>query len=277
MANSKVKTAGRLSTMVFILASAQSLGGLLLEDPYRDNGLVTAGWFGNDLVTLFVTVPVLAVSQVAARRGSLPARLVWLGALDYMLYNYAFYLFGAAFNAFFLAYASIFALAILALVFGLVETEVGALAQRTQPSPADRWIAAFMLLIAAGLTTVYLAQSLSFIATGNLPQIVIRSGHPTSVVFGLDLSLVVPYFTLGALWLWQRRPWGYLVATVMNVKGALYMLALSATTSSAFLAGFLGDLAELAIWLPIGAGCLLASTLLLRGLATEQAASSQLG
>jgi len=40
-----------------------------------------------------------------------------------------------------------------------------------------------------------------FVATGQLPPFVIQTGHPTSVIFALDPSLVVPVLALGAIWL----------------------------------------------------------------------------
>ncbi|HHY46565.1 MAG TPA: hypothetical protein GX506_04605 [Firmicutes bacterium] len=50
-----------------------------------------AGWFGNDLVTLSVALPLLVGALVLSMKGSHRAQLVWFGILDYMLYNYAFY------------------------------------------------------------------------------------------------------------------------------------------------------------------------------------------
>ena len=96
------RTAYRLSAIIIVLALVASLGGLFIKDIYRDNTFVTAAWNGNDFVTLVIALPLLVVSLILSMRGSQRAQLVWLGMLDYMLYNYAFYLFGAAFNSFFL-------------------------------------------------------------------------------------------------------------------------------------------------------------------------------
>jgi hypothetical protein len=116
------------------------------------------------------------------------------------------------------------------------------------------------------LSGVYLTQSLSFIATGQLPEIVIKTGHPTCVVFALDLSLVVTVLTMGAIWLWQRRLWGYALALIVNIKGAVYMLALSAATVVPYWRGSTADPTQVALWLLIGGGHLLAGVTLLRGL-----------
>ncbi len=86
---------------------------------------------------------------------------------------------------------------------------------------------------------------------------VVNTGHPTSVVFALDLSLVVPFFVLGAIWLWRRRPWG-----------AAYMLALTAATVSGANAG--GSTALVPLWASIGAVSLIVAVLLLRDMRTAE-------
>jgi hypothetical protein len=48
------------------------------------------------------------------------------------------------------------------------------------------------------------------------------------------------------------------------VKGAVYMLALSIATVSAYRAGATEDVAQVALWVPIGLGCVIALAALLR-------------
>jgi hypothetical protein len=198
-----------------------------------------------------------------SRRGSRRAELVWFGLLAYTLYNYAFYLFGSALNSFFLLYVVLFTLSIFALMFGL--TSVG---QEGPPvfgakTPA-KLIAGYMLLVTILLGSFWTIVSLGHVITGDVPAIVTATGSNTLLIAALDLSMVVSFGVLGAIWLWKRRPWGYALATIWNVKGAVYMAALSAASASAFLAGASSDLFQIALWGPIGLGCLVASSVLLR-------------
>jgi hypothetical protein len=266
MSNTTPTSAYVLSAIIAVLALVAAGGGLLIDDLYQGNALVTAGWYGNDLVTLLVAIPTLAVSLVLSVRGSRRAQLVWLGMLAYMLYNFAYYLFGAAFNSFFLLYIALFDLSMFALIFALARMDVGDIGRRFRSGTPVRWLAGYMVFVALGLTVVYGAQSLSFVVAGHVPEIVTLTGHVTNVVFALDLSLVVPWFVLGAIWLWQRRPWGYVLASVVNVKGAVYMLALSAVTVSAVRAGESDDLSQVGLWGFIGVASLVASLLLLGNL-----------
>ncbi|MGD1992710.1 MAG: hypothetical protein PVI59_05900, partial [Anaerolineae bacterium] len=255
---------------ILVLMAVASIAGLLIPGLYRDNAHVTAAWFGNDLATLVVAVPLLALSLYFSSRGSLRGRLVWLGMLDYALYNTSYYLFGTAFNSLFLIYVILFVLSMMALIFALAELDVDEIGQRFRANTPVRWIAGFMVFVAAGLTVVYSIESLRFVFTGQLPAIVTLTGKATSVVFALDLTLVVPWFTLGAVWLWQRKPWGYVIAAIWNVKGAVYMLALSAATvSAAVQMNAPEDLGQVGLWAFIGLGNLIAALLLLGRMRTD--------
>jgi hypothetical protein len=248
------------------LAAVASGAGLLLPGLYRDNDLVTAAWLGNDAVTLLVAVPVLAAALVLARRGSRRARLIWLGMLLYMLYNFQFYLFGAGFNALFLAYAAIFFLAAAGLVFGLAGLDPRTLAARVRPGVSDRGVAAWMMTVAVLLGGFWVSLSVRYWITGEVPGMVEATSHPTNVTGALDLIMVVGLGLLAAAWLWRRTTWGYVLAVIWNVKGAAYMLALSMASVTAWRTGPAADITQLALWVPIGAGCLVSAWVLLRRL-----------
>ncbi len=266
MLNTRSTPAYVLSTVILILTIVASAGGVFANALYRDNLLVTSGWYGNDLVTLLVAAPILAAALVLARRGSQRARLVWLGMLAYTLYNYAFYLFGAAFNSLFLVYVALFALSIFALVFGLAGFDAKGISERFRASTPVRWISGYMLVLALFLGGFHIALSLSYVFTGQVPQMIVAVGHPTNLIAALDLTMVVSVNVLGAIWLWKRQPWGYVLAAIANVKGAVYMLALTASVVSAFQAGATDELTQIALWGLIGVASLIASVFLLGNL-----------
>ncbi len=241
------KTIVYLSVVIVVLALIASVGGLLFDDLYRDNAFVRTTWLGNDAVTLFLAIPILVAAMLFSRRGSLRARLIWLGALDYMLYNYAFYLFGAAFNAFFLIYAALLGLSIFALIFGLVNLDVEEIHRQFSVRTPVKWIGGYFLFVAAGLSLIYVAQSIAYIATGQLPAIVTITEHPTNVVFALDLTLLIPWLVVGAVWLIKRKPWGYVIAGILSVKGPLYTLVLGVNSVLVMSAG-LSETNELPLW-----------------------------
>lgn len=245
MRQDKSNTTFILSALIAALMFAASFGGLLIENLYRDNAFVALLWRGNDLVTLVVAVPLLVGAMIYAHRGLLRAELVWLGMLAYALYNYAFYLFGAAFNQFFLFYVAIFALSIYALVFALTKIDAGEIAGRFHVRTPVNWIGGYLILVAASLSFLWIASVLRFVFTGVIPADIERTGHPTGIIYALDLSLLVPAMALGGIWLRRREAWGYVLAAMSLIKGATYTLVL--TVNSLLAASF----SELPIWLSL--------------------------
>ena len=260
------RTAYRLSVLIAVLMAGASGAGLFFHDLYRDNALVASSWYGNDLVTLVVATPLLVVAMLGAWSGSRRAFLVWMGVLAYSLYNSAFYLFGAAFNSLFLVYALLFTLSGFALVFGLVSLDATALYRQVQSDLPVRWISGFMVFVAVALGGFYVTLSLQYVATGQVPVMIDAVGLHTNLIAALDLTMVVPVALLAAVWLWQRRPWGYVWTTLWCVKGAVYMLALSAATVATVVVGPSDDGLQLLLWVPIGVGCFIAGGVLLRSL-----------
>lgn len=274
MSSSSERIAVRLSAVVALLMGGASAAGLAFHGLYQDNALVASSWYGNDLVSLVVATPLLVGTMIGARRGSLRARLGWLGMLVYSLYNGAFYLFGAAFNSLFLVYVALFTLSAFALIFGLVALDVGAVAERMGDALPARGVAAFMGLVGLALGGFHGAVSLQYVVTGTVPPMVEATGLHTNLIAALDLSMVVSVALLGGVWLWRRRPWGVVLGTLWAVKGAVYMLALSAATASTVLVGPSDAWEQLLLWGPIGVGCLGASVLLLRALGPRAGATT---
>lgn len=227
------------------LAAGTAIVGLWRRDVYRDaETFVDAGWIGNDLATLLLGVPVLAwATWNASRRPS--ARLIWLGALAFMLYNYAFYLFGATPNRLLIAYIALVAMSLLALLLGLLVLTPSAYRQPTNGE--RRFLVAYMAIWAVGLTLLWSAQAILFAWSGDVPDLN-GSEHAFRVTAALDLTLVVPYTVLAVVLLVHRSAWGLPAAAILNVKGILYPAVLVASSITANRAGVDGALTLLPLW-----------------------------
>lgn len=253
------------SFLIAALAFIASAAGLFIPGLYRDNDLVTAALRGNDLVTLPVA-GLLVAAVLRARHGSLGWRLVWLGTLAYMLYNYAFYLFGAAFNAVFLLYVALVALSIYALVFGLMQTDPVAVCQRFRPATPARGVSGFMIFFALFLGGLWVSRVVGFLATGQVPQDILQTAHPTGVVYALDLTLLVPALVTAALLLWRRAAWGYVLAPALLVKASAYGIALIAMSPFAASAGVANAWELTPLWALLTIGSLISGAALFRHL-----------
>lgn len=239
---------------------------------YRDNLLVRSAWYGNDLVTLILAVPLLALAYSLARKQSPRGTLLWLGMLAYTFYNYAFYAFGAAFNQLFLGYVLILVLSTLGLIQGLTSLDKSIILRSIVVDRAQRAVAVFIIVVSLILGGFWIAVSASYIWTGQVPAMVTAVEHPTNITAALDLWLVVSFGLIAGTWLWRRRAWGFVIAGIWSVKGAVYMAALSAAAIGTYTSGVTDGLVQLGLWIPIGVGSAISSLLLIRSLPASLAA-----
>jgi hypothetical protein len=54
--------------------------------------------------------------------------------------------------------------------------------------------------------------------------------------------------TAGGVLLWRRHPWGYVIAAIASIQGALYLLVLSVNSVVAIQRGLASAPGELPIW-----------------------------
>ncbi len=215
----------RPAILTAVLAGITAMTSLFFSQLYRDNAFVKTAWYANDWVTVGLSVVAL-ISFFYAQRNA-KARLVSVGLLGYFVYTYAFYLVGASFNVFFLLYVGVVAMGLFSLIGLLISLPV----HRFQTtSKAVRFVSAYLFLIALMLLLVEVPPIGAFLTTGTLPDIVVKTAHPTSIVYSLDLTLIVPTCLFAAVWLWQQKPWGVVLAAIILVKGIAYGLVLCAGT-----------------------------------------------
>jgi len=208
-----MKYTSRLTTIIAGLAFTTAGISLWWDDLYSDPPLFKAAWFGNDLVTL-VAAPALWITHHYYKDGHQTAHLLWLGILQYILYSYAFYVFGAAYNSLFLLYVTLFALALYTLVLALMQLAA------TTPKmilrrPVQKVIAIFLFLVAVPLAGVELSQLYVSVVSHRSPAI-------PPLVVALDFSLVVPLAILAGVLLWNGRTWGIILGMMVLTKSFLY-------------------------------------------------------
>jgi hypothetical protein len=213
---------------VAVLVAGASAAGLWAPGLYTDAAAVEAMFRGYDLVTLVVVAPLLALTLLPAWRDRPAAQLVRISMLAYCVYNYAYYLFGAQLNAALLAHVAIVTASLYALVLSLVALDVSGLAARFRLRTPVRTVAVILLVLGVPLAAIQVSGLGGFALTGAVPhepsQLVVPLGF-TRLGAVLDLSLLVPAYLLAAVWLWRRRAWGYLLATVVLVAGFMHQVS----------------------------------------------------
>lgn len=213
---------------------------------------------GQDLATLLalaVLVPVLRRVQQDSPR----ATLIWLGLVGYLAYTYTGAAFAYAFNELFLAYVALFSITGATMIAALSGIDARVLQTRFDEATRQRAVAGYLVAMAAVFCLLWLSQIVPFLARGELPKVIVQANTPTVFVYVLDLGVVVPLSLLGAWWLWQRRPWGEVLAGFVLAKAVTMGLALLAMTAFSMRAGQPFDAGQAAVWVTLAASALVMS------------------
>jgi hypothetical protein len=179
----------------------------------------------------------------------------------YAVYNYAFYLFGAALNVFFPLYVVSFLVGILTLGRLLSHLDVTVVADSFRRDAPVRLVDGYLVFVAVGLAVVWLGMWGAYAFAGRPTPI---EPEAFKIVAALDLSLMVPALAVGGVMLWRRTSWGYVIATIAAIQGALYLLVLSVNSAIAIRRGLVPGPGELLIWGPLTIFTTMAAILLWR-------------
>jgi hypothetical protein len=196
-------------TAVSATAAAATLFG---TGVLRGTAVMNGSARGTALVALFVAVPLLALSMVAAERGSARALIAWLGAVTYLLYNAVLFLLATPFNRLFLLYAAMFALAVWSAATLLHGMDVPAFAERFGARLPARALAAYLAAVAAFNALPWLVQVVPAVLSSEPPAFLVGTGLTTNPIYVQDLSFWIPLTAVTAYWLWHRHAWGLVIA-----------------------------------------------------------------
>ena len=221
------REAMRLTWVLTGLVATASLVGFFMDGVYTGAESTEQMLRANDLVAAAVVVPALALAARRAARGSVVGHLVLASLLAYVVYTYAYYLFGTGFNDLFLLHAAIFTAGLVALGLVLASLDVDALASRFRAQAQARIIAGSLGVLGAALGGMWIYVAVDNAVTGALPTGSRLVETDTVVHLGMvpDLTLLVPLYVAAAALLWRRAAWGYALAGLALFAGSLHQLS----------------------------------------------------
>ena len=220
-----VSLRGDLETTEFVTARGEALQ-LVTEGIYRFNseGIVAEG-IGWDIVTLFLVVPATLVTLLFVRRGSMRATLAAAGLLVYVCYQSAQYAVFWALGPLYPLYVATLALSVSALgllLYGLDMSQLRVRAGRGFPRRSVLGYSTAVVIILAGLWLPVI------VSTWGATTVTQLEGAATLVVPAFDLGLLVPLAVFTALAVRHSLPVGYVLGSVLLVKGGAMALAIAA-------------------------------------------------
>jgi hypothetical protein len=205
-----------LSVALAFLTAVAACAGLFWQPTYaRETPLWAAEGRGGDAVNLLIAVPVLMVSGMLANRGLVAPRLVWMGTLVFLLYNFFIYAMAVHFNVLFLVYCGILGLSFFTLVGSLSSLSPSVIAARYSPRAPLKTMAIAFYLIAFFFAAQWLGEIIPALLSGQIPRSAVDAGLITGPVQVLDLSFMLPAFVMTGVLLMRRQPVAFVLAPVL--------------------------------------------------------------
>ena len=135
-----------------------------------------------------------------------------MSLLAYLFYGYGIYVIERDYNSLYILYMAIFSLSFWALVYGLVNIDKDVL-QNAKTSKGVRYLSAgFLLFIAFLFYSLWTAQLLPLMRTGEKIEFLYS-------IYILDMVFVLPAIIISAILVIKNNALGLILAPILFVKG----------------------------------------------------------
>jgi hypothetical protein len=257
-----------LSLAIILLMAGLSMGGLLYQSGLYPTSEMRQSFVANDVVNLFIGLPILVGSIWLTRRGDLVGLLFWPGALLYVLYNYIAYVFGIPLSLIswlYLALVGLSAYTIYELLKSVDEHFVQQRLSGVVPVRISGWV-----LVIFGVAFFF--RAIGMIAQAGLDGTRLPVSEIGVLIADLVLSMLM---ILGGAWLLRRMPLGYVsglgllfAASMLFIGLIVFLLLQPLLTAAPF------SLVDVIVVFMMGLICFIPFVLFLRGVVSKGKAGS---
>lgn len=174
---------------------------------------------GADLIALFVALPLLIISYVLYRRGSLRGGFLLASALAYFLYYSASLGFVVAYNKLYLVYLALFSASFFAFILSFTMFDHSNLPAHISKRLPRRGMAIFMFVAGLGTAFIWLSDVANALGTRGVPEAL--GVNISLVTYTIDVGIIAPACLLAGVQLLRRAPLGYLLTGLLTIMLAL--------------------------------------------------------
>ncbi|WP_407312704.1 hypothetical protein [Desulfosporosinus sp. SB140] len=202
---------------------------------HYDSVPMVAQGIAQDIVTLFLGIPLLIISLFWARKGFLKGRLLLTGTLGYFLYTYISYTFLWMFNPLFLIYVLLMSASFFAFTLSMISFDIEQMKASFHEKLPIKFIGGFQIFFSTALGLMWLGRIVPSIINGSIPLGL--EHYTTLVIQGMDLGFIVPIAFISGILILKRNNFGYLLSSVIIIKGFTMGAALTAMIIAQAVAG----------------------------------------
>jgi hypothetical protein len=213
-----------LSILLTISLAIVSFCGAFLPVTYEREvpSLATQG-IGQDLVDLFLVVPLLVILLIFVRKQNRAAMLLFSGTLFYILYSFIIYSLGIHFNYLFLLYCATLGLStylFIIMFHELMEMDVGSWFEEGVPV---RLTGIYLIIVAILFYLLWLKEIVPAVIHNQIPDSVSDYNLLVNPVHVIDLAFALPGLILSAILLMKRKSLGY----ILSLTGLVFIIILA--------------------------------------------------
>lgn len=201
----------------------------------NDSVAVVAQGLAQDLVSLIMGIPLLGCALVLFNKGKTKGKLLLSGALGYFLYTYMSYSFLWNYNPLFLLYVALMSLSAFTLVLTIMNINIDNLRNEFNDKLPRKFIGGVQIFIGIMIGLMWLAKIVPSITNNSVP--VGLEHYTTLVIQAMDLAFIMPLAILSGILLIKKNRFGYLLSSIMIIKGSALLISITAMIVGQMIAG----------------------------------------
>ncbi|AEW00896.1 hypothetical protein A4D02_13130 [Niastella koreensis] len=216
MDNGSGKIILSLSILLSILIAGASSIGMSTPGFYAKE---TFNWqvqsVGQDMIDLFMIVPVLIITAILDYRNNYVGGLLWAGVIVYILYTFIIFSFDIHFNRLFVVYCLILGLSFYSLAWFIYRRIKSPFIIGIKKTAVTRITGIFLIVLSLSFYLLWLSKVIPGIIKNTAPKELIETGLMTNPVQVIDLSVLLPGIFITGLWILSGKPRGFLFTIII--------------------------------------------------------------
>jgi hypothetical protein len=180
-----------------------------------------------DVVTLFIGIPLLIIALFIYRKGSVKGHFLLTGIVGYFFVTYLFYTAMGMYNELFLVYVTLLGLTFFALFNLLISFNLNTVSDYFSDKAPAKFTGGFMIFNSVAIALMWLGRVVPPLLDGSIYPVDLQH-YTTMIVQGFDLSLLLPVSFVAGWLLFKKKPMGFLTGVPYIIFLSLLMTSLTA-------------------------------------------------
>jgi len=207
------------SIIIAILMTIASMAGLISRATIYQTEDLVQSFVPNDVVNLFIGLPILLGSMWLTRRGKLIGPLFWMGALFFVFYNYISYTFAAPLTWAFLLHLSLAVLSTYTFISLTASIDGEGVSQRLTGAVPEKFAGGVL----AGLGLLFMLRVIGVLVGAGVNGTELPK---TELAVNIADFFITPAWVIGGIQLWRRQTFGYVTGLGLLFQGSMLFIAL---------------------------------------------------